>query len=210
MNATSTNDRGIPRCVAIVAMGPSYKDYTDECSAASGRLAVADETWAINVMAGIIQNDRAFIMDDLSYFAKAAREHKHLAGYGDWLHRHPMIYTSRADKDFPGSVDYPLAEVLSTVKFPYFNTTCPYALAYAIHMGIPHVKLYGMDYTQKENRGMAEAGRACMEYWIAVACSRGIKVTLSQSTTLCDQAMGRQLYGYSFQPDVNVIPSPET
>ena len=208
MIITSTGDRNLPRTIAIVAMGDSKSDYMDDCLQNSGRFQVADETWAINAMAGVIEHDRAFIMDDLCYFSRAAREHKHLVGYGDWLHKHKgPIYTSRVDPEFPGAVDYPLQEVLKSVGFPYFNGTCPYALAYAIHLKIPHVKLYGMDYTQKENRGFAEAGRACLEYWIAIACSRGIKITLSKSTTLCDHAMGRPLYGYAFPPHAEVVES---
>jgi hypothetical protein len=122
---TSTGDNHSPYTVAIVAMGPSYADYMRDCLAKSGRLQVADETWAINAMAGVIDHDRAFIMDDLPYFAKAARsENPPLVGYNDWLHRHPgPIYTQKAYPEFPGSVEYPLEEVVNSVGYPYFNTT---------------------------------------------------------------------------------------
>lgn len=199
MILTSTNDGNLPRTVAIVAMGDSHKDYFNDCIAKSGRFQVADETWAVNVMAGVIEHDRAIIMDDLAYFSRAAREHKHLEGYKDWLHKHPgPIYTSRVDPEFPGSVLYPLEEVLNSLRFSYFNGTTSYALALAIHLNIPHVKLYGMDFTQGGE--VAESGRACLEYWIAVACFRNIKITLSASTTLCDHNKGRPLYGYSKPP----------
>lgn len=201
MTLTSTNDSNIPRTVAIVAMGPSHADYMADCISKSGRHQVADETWAINAMAGVVNHDRAFIMDDLAYFSRAARDHEHLDGYKDWLHRHPgPIYTSRVDPAFPGSVLYPLGDVLNSLGYSYFNGTVPYALGYAIHLKIPHVKLYGMDYTQGGE--VAESGRACLEYWISVACARGIKITLSPKTTLCDHCKGRPLYGYSIPPKV--------
>jgi hypothetical protein len=201
MTATSTNDHHVPRCVAIVAMGPSREDYLADCLARSGRFQVADETWAINAMAGVIDHDRAFIMDDPAYFSRAAREHRNLEGYKDWLHRHPgPVYTSRADKDFPGTVDYPLQAVLQSVGFAYFNSTPAYALALAIHWNVPEVKLYGMDYTQ--GTAVAEAGRACLEYWIAIASERGMKVRLADHSSLCDHATGRPLYGYARQPKI--------
>lgn len=199
---TSTNDREAPRCVAIVAMGPSRNEYLAECAGAAGRHRVADETWAINAMAGVIQHDRAIIMDALPYFAQAAREQPAHDGYRDWLRTHPgPIYTQRVYEGFPGSVEYPLEAVLNTVRYPYFNNTCAYAIALAIHMRVRHLKLYGMDYTYgKDNRGFAEAGRACVEFWIRDATWRKIKVEIARSSTLMDQASGRVLYGYSFPP----------
>ncbi len=207
MRITATNDHHAPYTVALVAMGPSHADYLKECLAASSRFAVADETWAVNAMAGVIDNDVAIIMDDLRYFTKAAREAKHLRGYADWLARHPRILTSVAYPEFPGSRDYPLDEVLGTVRYPYFNNTVPYGVALAIHIGVRHLKIYGCDYTYAGNRGFAEAGRACLEYWLAVACARGMKVTIAPSSTLCDQSTGRTLYGYSEQPQ-SPPPSP--
>jgi len=199
---TSTNDNGAPYTVAIVAMGPSHKDYLSECISKSGRFQVADETWAINAMGGIVQHDRLFIMDDLPYFAKVAKEENPaLAGYGYWLHKHPgPIYAQKEYDDFPGAIQYPLEDVLNSLNYCYLNNTTAYALAYAIHLGVKHIKLYGMDFTYANNRGFAEAGRACIEHWVRDACWRGIKVTVAPSSTLMDQCTDRQLYGYSVAP----------
>lgn len=202
---TATGDGGRPYSVAIVAMGPSRADYIEECTRMSSRHAVADETWAINAMAGVIQHDRAVIMDDLRYFAKAARENKALEGYKDWLHKlKTPVYTSRADPELcPGSVDYPLQEVLAKLTVPYFNSTVAYALGLAIWMGVKELKLYGMDFNYgPEGRGFAEAGRACVEYWIRDAEWRGMKVKIAPGSTLCDQKTGRVLYGYAEPPGV--------
>jgi hypothetical protein len=199
---TSTGDNGAPYTVAIVAMGPSYLDYLKECTAKSGRFQVADETWAVNAMGGIIQHDRLFMMDALPYFAKVAKkDNPALIGYGDWLHKHQgPIYTQREYEGFPGSVPYPLEAVLNSINYPYLNNTTAYALAFAIHLKVRHIKLYGMDFTYANNRGFAEAGRACIEHWVRDAVWRGIKVTIAPSSTLMDQCNDRQLYGYSTPP----------
>lgn len=200
---TSTGDNEAPYTVALVAMGPSKSDYITECCNVSSRFEVADETWAINGMAGCIQHDRAIIMDALPYFEKVGKEHKHLRGYGAWLRKHPgPIYTQRKYKGFPGSVEYPLEEVVNKLGYYYFNNTCAYAVALAIAIGVRHIKLYGMDFTYSDNRGFAEAGRACVEYWLHTAISRGIKVTIANSSTLMDQCLNRPLYGYSTPPTI--------
>lgn len=205
--STSTGDNEKPYTVAIVAMGPSHRDYLDECIAGTGRKSVADETWCINAMAGIIEHDRAFIMDALPYFEKASRdENPGLKGYATWLKAHPgPIYTQKVYPKFPGSVAYPLEDVLNTVGYAYANTTVAYAVMFAIHLGVKTLKLYGMDFTTMDNRAFAEAGRACVEYWLAVACARGIRVVISKSCSLCDQSMGRRLYGYSTPPAITQV-----
>jgi hypothetical protein len=201
---TATNDRGVPYVVAIVAMGPSRADYVRECVEKSSRWGVADETWAINAMAGIIDHDRAFVMDDLRYFQKQARVAPHLAGYQQWLHQahRPPIYTSVAYPEFPASVEFPLKEVVEKLGFAYFNTTVAYAVAYAIFLGVRELRLYGLDFTDKKDRHFAEAGRACVEHWLRDARWRGIKLHVAPSSSLLDQGEGRPLYGYSVAPGV--------
>ena len=205
--STSTDQGDGPYTVAIVAMGPSHKEYISDCIKGSGRFSVADETWAVNAMAGIIEHDRAIIMDALPYFAKVSRsENPALMGYKDWLHKHRgPIYTQRHYEEFPGSVPYPLEDVLNTLRYAYLNNTTAYALALAIHMKVHHIKLYGMDFTNNDNRGFAEAGRACLEYWIRDAIGRGIKVSIAATSTLMDQCLGRRLYGYTSPPKITAV-----
>jgi hypothetical protein len=66
----------------------------------------------------------------------------------------------------------------------------------------PCLKLYGMDFTAAENRGMQEAGRACVEFWLRDATTRGIRVEIARTSTLMDQSLGRPLYGYSAPPRI--------
>lgn len=198
---TSTGDNGAPYTVAIVAMGPSRVDYLNECIAGSSRHRVADETWAINAMGGVIQHDRLICMDALPYFAQAAREASPaLDGYRDWLTRHPgPIYTQRKYDGFPGSEEYPLEAVLNACGYAYFNNTVAYAIGLAIQMQVKHLKLYGCDFTAGQHAD-GQTGRACVEYWLSVCIQRGMRVTIAPSSTLCDQKSGRVLYGYSKPP----------
>lgn len=201
--STSTGDNERPYCVAIVAMGPSHRDYLNECLAKSSRHAIADETWAINAMGGVIQHDRLICMDALPYFAKAGREENPaLAGFGDWLaSHHGPIYTQKKYDGFRGSVAYPLEEVLNSCRYAYFNNTVAYAIGLALLMKVNHIKLYGCDFTAGQHAD-GQTGRACVEYWLAVCCQRGMKVTIAGSSTLCDQKSGRVLYGYSSPPKI--------
>lgn len=198
---TSTNDREMPYTVAIVAMGPSRIDYLNECIANSSRFRVADETWAINAMGGVIQHDRLIMMDALPYFAKTSREYNaNLQGINDWLTKHPgPIYTQKVYKDFPGSIEYPLENVLNSCGYAYFNNTVAYAVGLALHFGVKHLKLYGCDFAAGQHAD-GQTGRACVEYWLSVCIQRGMRITIAPSSTLCDQKSGRVLYGYSNPP----------
>jgi hypothetical protein len=62
-----------------------------------------------------------------------------------------------------------------------------------------------MDFTYANNKGFAEAGRACVEHWLRDAIWRGIKVTIAPSSTLMDQMQNRPLYGYSTPPKISYI-----
>lgn len=197
---TATADGGGPYTVAVVAMGGSRDEYIRECVAGSGRFSVADETWAVNAMGGIIDSDRAIIMDDLRYFAKASREAPHLRGYANWLHLHPCIITSTAHEEFPNSVAFPIKEVVNVLGYAYFNNTTAYAVALAVYLRVRHLKLYGMDFTADGRDAKLEAGRACVEFWLGRATLQGMKVTIAKTSTLCDQSIGRRLYGYSVPP----------
>ena len=50
-----------------------------------------------------------------------------------------------------------------------------YSFAYAISQNITDLHLYGIDFTHKAVN-FAEAGRAVVSFWLAIAISKGIKV----------------------------------
>lgn len=194
--------RDIPESVAIVAMGISRFDYvTIACNKGSGA-GIAQETWAINKMGGIIFNDICFRMDDLVENRQYMKQ-----PMVDWLKAHPLIVTSTAYPDeFPGSVEYPLEKVINCIGVPYFNTTPAYALAYAIYLGIPHIHIYGCDYTYPD-RGPAEEGRGCFEFMMGIAFERKLMIHISQHTSLLDTCfpLESRLYGYNCEFDMQGV-----
>lgn len=202
--------RPLPSRVAIIAMGGSYRNGIGQSITAGGHRAwLPDgEVWTVNQMGGVIQHDRLFHMDDLRIQQKrAAFEAENglmsgVVGMMGWLPSYPgPLYTSRAYADFPGSVEYPLEWVGNQTGHAYFNNTVPYAIAFAIALGVKQVHLAGVDYTYSDPRMAAkrERGRACVEYWISVAIAKQIQVTIAQESTLLDMnemRPGVQYYGY--------------
>jgi len=192
-----TFDKKVPESVAIVAMGLSHADYVLACAIAGSRREIADETWAINYMTGVIQFDRAFIMDDLIRNPDPAPGTAHMRSLLN-IHGKP-IYTSTAyPKEYPTSVEYPLEDVLNCIGMPYLNGTVAYAVAYAILLGVKHIKLYGCDYTYSNRPDVMEKGRGCVETMAAIAKERGISVEVARNSSLFDAnvPVNNKFYGY--------------
>lgn len=196
-----------PKRVALLGLGPSLSHYLEVTKRHGGRRALFDEVWAVNALGDILAADRVFLMDDVRVQEAFARLNpSHLVGEMlRWLKGHPgPVYTSRAYPDYPGLVDFPLAEVVRSTGVAYFNNTPAYAIAYAIHIGVEVLSLYGMDYTFA-NAHVAEKGRACVEFWLGMAKARGMRIVTPASTSLLDSCVPPQerFYGYRTQ-DVKV------
>lgn len=183
--------------VAIVALGPSSLDYVRLVEAVGNRGHLFDEVWAINGYGFVIQCDRIFHMDDVRIQEiRAAAGNKKIGAMLEWMKGHPgPIITSRAHPDYPGLVEYPLADVLNSVKKPYINSTVAAAICYAIHKQVTSITCFGMDFTYRDRR-VAERGRACVEYWLGVATARGIEVQIPDTSSLLDACEPPQIYGY--------------
>lgn len=189
-----------PAHVAIVGLGPSAEQFMNIVKRLGGRHRFCDEVWTINALGDVLACDRVFHMDDVriqEIRAKALPE-GNIAAMVAWLKRHPgPIITSRAHPAYPGLVEFPLEAVINSTGFAYFNSTAAYAVAYAVHLGVKKVSLFGMDFTYP-NAHDAEKGRACVEFWLGMAAARGIKISIPKQSTLMD-ALGSQedrLYGY--------------
>ena len=116
----------------------------------------------------------------------------------DWLRTHPgPVYTSVVRDGYPGSVAFPLEEVINSLGYAYFNNTAAYAAALAIHLGATKISFFGCDYTYP-NAHDAEKGRGCLEFWLGYAAARGIKLGVAQESSLMDaiEPAERRTYGY--------------
>jgi hypothetical protein len=181
--------------VAIVGLGSTQGAFTS--SVANGKYF--DEVWAINSMMVPIKHDRVFMMDPASRFLDTENAGPQTDAMRNALSKHPgPIYTCTLDDRVPGAVKYPLEEIVKDTGLCYFNNTVPYAVAFAIYHKVTHLYLYGIDYSYKRNLVMAEAGRACTEFWLSAAVARGMKVEVAQDSTLLDTNVPdeEKLYGY--------------
>ena len=168
--------------IAIVGLGGSYSDYI----AAKIRSEHFDEVWGINCVGGIIHVDKTIMMDPVSRFLDSENAGLQTGIARDFLEKNTKpIITCEMDKRVKHLEPYPLEAVIKELNICYFNNTVPYAIAYAIYYGAKQLCLYGLDYTYR-NVGMAEAGRACTEFWCAIATTRGIKIEVAHNSGLLD------------------------
>lgn len=186
--------------IALVAMGRSHVNYTT--GLANG--AHFDETWVINAMALSLKHNRLFMLDPPSRFLDSEDAGAMTANMVEYLtttspsSKDYHIYSCELDERCPAVELYPLKEVLHVVKHPYFNSTVSYAVAYAIYQEVGQLTVYGADYTYASIPHYAEAGRACLEYWLAVARMSGVAVSVAPESSLLDTSTHptEKLYGY--------------
>lgn len=192
-----------PKHIAIVGLGPSAEKYVDRVKRMGSRRAFCDETWAINAMGSVLDNDIVWHMDDIRIqeIRAAAKPESNIARMVEWLRTYRgRVITSRPHPDYPCLEAFRLQDVIASLGLAYFNNTASYALAYAIHLGVEKVSIFGCDYTYP-NAHKAEKGRANLEFWIGYAMHKGIEIALPPNTSLMDtlEDAGRDeatLYGY--------------
>ena len=187
--------------VVILGLGPSLESYVDLVKRLGAQRKLADEVWGINAVGDVIRCDRIFHMDDVRVqeVRAAAAPESNIAAMLEWMkvRRGTPIYTSVANKKYPDLVAYPLAEVIQSCGIAYFNSTCAYAVALAVHEGASKISLYGSDFTYANSHD-AEKGRACVEFHLGIAKARGIAIGLPRCTTLLDAnaPQDERIYGY--------------
>ena len=183
------------KSVAIVGLGNSFAEYI----LAKIRSEEFDEVWAINAMSAVIYHDKCFMMDPPSRFLDtpmAGRQTNIMAERLKTKTNIP-IFSCTLDDRCPDVVEYPLQKVLQKTKYAYLNNTVAYAFAYAIAEEVTDLHLYGIDFTHK-SINFAEAGRACCEFWLAIATTKGIKINIAHNSSLLDTNVpdDQKFYGY--------------
>ena len=183
------------KSVAIVALGNSCSEYL----MSKIRSETFDEVWAINSIAAAIFHDKVFMMDPPSRFLDGEFAGKQTNAMKERLLKKLdiPIFSCTTDKRCPDVIDYPLQEVLEKTKYAYLNNTVAYAIAYAVAYEATELHLYGVDFSHK-NVHFAESGRACCEFWLAIAISNKIKVKIASTSSLLDTNVPdeEKLYGY--------------
>lgn len=195
--------------IAIIGLGASQIDYV----IGKENSVEWDEVWLINSALSVFECDRVFMLDPASRFLDTDD-----AGNQTDVMRKLLptfdkpIYSCELDERVPALVEYPLEAVIKDQRCAYMNTTVAYALAFAAWNKVGEVDLFGMDFSYKNNLHFAEAGRACLEFWICKMIAIGIKVGVSPRSSLLDQNVDMQdrLYGYHRLPNPKIaMPNPE-
>ena len=127
------------KTVAIVGMGKSWFDY----NLAKSHGSHFDEVWVINAVASVIYHDRVFMMDPASRFLDTDDAGSQTGIMKSILlgeHEVP-IYTSELDERCKGLVEYPLEEVVNSIKSSYLNNTAAYAVAFAYAANVSELYL---------------------------------------------------------------------
>jgi len=190
--------------IALVAMGESQLDF----HLAKSHSKKWDEVWGINAMAGITDCDRVFMMDPASRFLDSDASGSQTGIMVDVVEKHPgPIYTCQLDERCPGLVEYPLLDVVKATQCSYFNNTIPFAIAFALYNKVAKLNLFGIDFTYKGNLHFAEAGRSCVEFWLAKCIENGMIVSVAPRSGLLDTdvPIHEKLYGYHRLEDPTLI-----
>ncbi len=174
--------------IVIIGLGPSAEAYVDHVKRIGDRHAFADEVWAINGMASVLDCDLCFHMDDvrIQEIRARAKPLSNIAAMLRWMKTTSVpVMTSFAHPDYPTTRSFPLEDVVNELGRGYFNNTAAYALAWAIVRGATKISLFGCDYTYPDAH-KAEKGRACLEFWLGYAAKNGIEFAVPSNTSLMD------------------------
>lgn len=181
--------------IALIGLGASQIDYV----IGKENSKQWDEVWCINSALAVFPCDRVFMMDPASRFLDS----DDAGNQTDVMRRElPVfdkpIYTCELDERVPALVEYPLAEVMTASKCAYMNNTVAYAIAFAYWNKVGQIDLFGLDFSYKHNLHFAEAGRACVEFWICKCIEAGIAIGASPRSSLLDSnvPITERLYGY--------------
>jgi|TARA_Y100000310_G_scaffold231529_2_gene234116 hypothetical protein len=168
-----------PKRVAIVALGASVMAYMRESMTNDQFENPFDEVWTLNRGVKGFTHEKLFVMDDFRWIEE------NNPGYANWLKQHDRpIITSTPYPEYPSSVEYPLNEVLETITDDVFAVnTVSYMLAYAIHIRVQEVTIYGADFIYPDGN-MSESGGQAVAYLCGMMRHFGLTHRIPQESTL--------------------------
>ncbi len=181
--------------VAIIGLGVSQVDFAIGLENSQ----TWDEIWCINSAGIVYPADRIFALDPASRFFDSDDAGKQTSAMVKLMSEtETPIYTCELDPRIKNPVLYPVEEVCNATKCAYLNNTVAYAIAFALWNKVGRIDLFGIDFSYKENMHFAEAGRACVEFWISKCMSENIIVGISGRSTVLDSNVPatEKLYGF--------------
>ncbi len=181
--------------VAIVALGNSQVDY----AIGAENSMQWDEVWTVNSAAAVYKSDRMFMLDPASRFFDTDDAGAQTDVMKKFLPECDIpCYTCELDERVPTAVLYPIKEVVQDTKCAYLNNTIPMTIAFAYWNKVGRIDLFGVDYSYQNNFHFAEAGRACVEFWLAKCMEAKIEIGVSHRSGLLDQnvPLEERIYGF--------------
>ena len=189
-----------PNKVAIVALGASCKSFIHENMSNRGMGGHFDEVWTLNRGFRAFMHDKLFVMDDLRWIEQ------HNKDYAKFLKKHDKpIITSTAYADYPMAVEYPFMDVMDTIQDDVFAVnTVSYMVAYAVHIRVKEVYIYGADFVYP-NGDTSELGGQAVAYLCGMMRQFDMIHIIPGDSTLLyankvkmrpDGRQSRDLYGY--------------
>ena len=183
------------KSVAIIGLGVSQGDFAIGLE----NSPEWDEVWCINSAGLVYPADRIFALDPASRFLDSDDAGKQTNAMIKLMSTSDVpIYTCEEDTRIKNPIRYPVEEVCNATKCAYMNTTVAFAIAYALYNKVGRIDLFGIDFSYKENMHFAEAGRACVEFWISKCMENDILVGISGRSTVLDSNVPatEKLYGF--------------
>jgi hypothetical protein len=173
------------RKVAIVGKAPSSRSLAP----------YQDKSWEIwglgDLWRHIPKWDRWFEMHDTEA-GKKRWQPDHL----EFLKKQENLYVAHPTPELPNAKLYPKDEVLAKF-FPYFNNSVSWMIALALHEGITHLGLWGVDMAQSDPatgaNGEYEHQRPSCEFFVGVAAGMGVQVMVAAESDLLKTP---RLYGF--------------
>jgi hypothetical protein len=183
------------KTVALIGLGVSQVDFAIGLE----NSREWDEIWCINSAGLVYPADRIFALDPASRFFDSDDAGKQTNAMIKLMSESDVpIYTCEEDPRIKNPIRYPVEEVCNATKCAYMNTTVAFAIAYALYNKVGRIDLFGIDFSYKQNMHFAEAGRACVEFWISKCMSEDIIVGISGRSTVLDSNVPatEKLYGF--------------
>ena len=181
--------------VAIVGLGLSQVDF----AIAQQNSRTWDEVWCINSAGYTYPCQKIFMLDPASRFFDSDDAGKQTSVMQKLLSETDTpVFTCELDERIKNPVLFPVKEVCDATKCAYLNTTVAYSIAYALWCQVGRIDLFGIDFSYKENMHFAEAGRACVEFWISKCMENDVLVGVSGRSTVLDSngPPTEKLYGF--------------
>lgn len=204
------------RVVNLVGMGRGSSSLPD-----------TGENWGINYSYVYGKMDRLFFMDGLSVMIHYGEVNRHKEVYGctflEAIKKWPRMRLISKNAlpqfipdedgqiimtdDGPRQIDpFPLSDALSLAPGAYFTSTMAYAICMAIIEKVDRIRIYGFEVWSGSDSNEYEYQRPCIDFWLAFALGRGIKVEIPYY--LMKTAQNRQnVYGYMIddRPDLGYV-----